>query len=150
MRFSKAILASLFFASTIFATAIPQPQDDSATTDVDIPSLDDGASSSNNTTVIEDGTPDFDPLELTTDESSVVQERSFEANKDHIEARNAVGNKIVACAKSYKGTKYAFGHCKPNPPFGPSNGMDCSCLSRTCIKKGTGTTIRIFEFVPSS
>jgi len=96
--------------------------------------------------VAEDGEPDFDPQELTGDESKVhVEERDIP-----LEARAAsAASKIVKCARSYKGTKYLYGGCKSKAPFGPAKGgMDCSCLSRTCIKKGAGTTIRkCFYFI---
>ena len=90
--------------------------------------------------VAEDGEPEFDPQELTADESKVhVEERDIP-----LEARAAsAASKIVRCARSYKGTKYLWGGCQAKSPFGPAKGgMDCSCLSRTCIKKGAGTTIR--------
>jgi len=92
--------------------------------------------------VAEDGEPDFDPQELTGDESQVhMEERDIP-----LKARAASSaSKIVKCARSYKGTKYLYGGCKSKAPFGPAKGgMDCSCLSRTCIKKGAGTTIRKF------
>lgn len=147
MQFSKAVLASIFLASTVFATALPQQDETSlALPDLpDLPDLDDAANAADNSTVVEDGAEEFDPLELTTDESTVhVEEKRHHIDGEpHIEARNAASNKILACARSYKGTNYLFGGCKSKAPFGPvKGGMDCSCLSRTCVKKGTGTTIR--------
>jgi hypothetical protein len=121
MQFSSTFVLSLFLASTALASAIPR--DDSVVV---------------NGTVLEDGVPDFDPLELYGEEVGAHDERDLDA----LEARGTDGDKIVSCARSYEGTKYLYGGCKANKPFGPaSGGMDCSCLSRTCVYKGTGTVI---------
>jgi len=151
MQFSTTIIAALFLTSTAFATALPQVQEDAS---LAIPDLDDSAVNATDIdTGISDnegGVPEFDPLELTGDESSVkVEERSLYDNSEdldddsHIESRATAASKIVTCGRSYKGVKYLWGGCKSKAPFGPAKGgMDCSCLSRTCVKKGTGTTIR--------
>ncbi len=121
--------------------------DNSTITDIDIP--DDGIP----------GVPDFDPLELTLDESLVqIDERDVgdedlgvemlvsegaEVEKGVTKRAVSNGQKIVDCAKGYRGTRYLYGGCKSKAPFGPSSGgLDCSCLSRTCVYKGTGKTIR--------
>lgn len=133
MQFS-AVLATLLLASSAVSIALPQELDDST------------AIAGNGTTVLEDGVePAFDPQELTLDESTVqVEGRGLDEEKT-LERRSPASS-IVDCAKKLKGTKYLFGGCKSTSPFGPvKGGMDCSCLSRTCVKKGTGTTIRKYS-----
>ncbi|KAH8592290.1 hypothetical protein B0O99DRAFT_689765 [Bisporella sp. PMI_857] len=151
MQFSTTVLAALFVSSTVFASALPELQDRDALAMPAGPELGDSASGGNDAGISDNEggvEPQFDPQELTQDESTVkVEGRSiYEAAEDseegHIEARGGAGSKIVSCAYSYKGTKYLYGGCKATAPFGPAKGgMDCSCLSRTCVKKGTGTTI---------
>jgi len=151
MQFSTTILAALFLTSSVFASALPQDPDAS----VALPELGDASSTLNATAIDEgiddnlDGEPEFDPAELTQDQSAVnLADRSlYDESEDleegsHIESRKTAAQKVVDCARSYKGTKYKFGACKAKAPFGPQSGyMDCSCLSRTCVKKGAGTTI---------
>jgi hypothetical protein len=131
----SSIFATLLLASSALSIALPQDLE-----------LDDTTALASNETVIEDGVePAFDPQELAgLDESTVqVEERDIDDEyASAIEKRSAASN-IVKCARNLKGTKYLFGGCKSKSPFGPAKGgMDCSCLSRTCVKKGTGTTIR--------
>jgi len=157
MQFSTTILTALFLTSSVFVSALPQAPDASLA----IPELEDSASALNATGTDEgiddnlDGEPDFDPAALTQDEGAIkLADRSlydeadgFEAEgqaveESRIESRKTAAQKVVDCARSYKGTKYKFGACKASAPFGPQNGyMDCSCLSRTCTKKGAGVTI---------
>lgn len=151
MQFSTTLLAALFLTSTAFASALPQAPEDNSVSLLDSAGATNGTEIDADTGIDDnlDGTPDFDPLELSQSEDSVkVEERSlYDSSEDleerhHLEARATAAQKIVKCAYSYKGTKYLFGGCKSSAPFGPAKGgMDCSCLSRTCIKKGTGTTI---------
>jgi len=145
----NSILATLLLAITAIATAVPEINENTSliarnqTIDGEEPDV---LNFDSTPDVAEDGEPDFDPQELTGDESKVhVEERDIP-----LEARAAsAASKIVKCARSYKGTKYLYGGCKSKAPFGPAKGgMDCSCLSRTCIKKGAGTTIRkCFYFI---
>jgi hypothetical protein len=125
-----AILATLLLSSSISALVIRDTNTD-IDTDID----------TNSTAIIEDGIPDFDPQELYGDASLVeVEERDLDDL--NLEARSPASS-IVSCARGYIGTTYLFGGCKSTPPFGPSRGgMDCSCLSRTCVYKATGKTIR--------
>jgi len=151
MQFSTTVLTALFLTSSVFVSALPQAQDAS----IAVSELVDSAGALNSTGIDEgiddnlDGEPDFDPAGLTQDEGTVqladralYDEAEELGEESHIEARKTNAQKVVDCARSYKGTKYKFGACKAKSPFGPQGGyMDCSCLSRTCVKKGTGTSI---------
>ncbi|KAH8598178.1 hypothetical protein B0O99DRAFT_55996 [Bisporella sp. PMI_857] len=146
MQFTN-ILASLLLASSALAVAVPEINEGSliarneTLTDIEEPDV---ANFDNTPDVAEDGVePPFDPQELTGNEGSVkLDERDLDIEESKLWSRASPASKIVSCARSYKGTKYLYGGCKSTAPFGPAKGgMDCSCLSRTCIKKGTGTTI---------
>jgi len=171
-----SVLASLLLASTTLAVVIPSVDEIEALVarDIEVIDLDTLEARADNTTITDidipddgiPGVPDFDPLELTLDESLVqVEEREVGDEDLGVEVlvpegeskggkmrRAASGQKIVDCAKGYSGTRYLYGGCKSKAPFGPSpGGLDCSCLSRTCVYKGTGKTIRKFTppFPPS-
>jgi hypothetical protein len=165
-----SVLASLLLASTTLAVAIPSVDEIEALVarDIEEIDLDTLKARADNTTITDidipddgiPGVPDFDPLELALDESLVqVEERDVGDEDLGVEMlvsegaegeskggkmrRAASGQKIVDCAKGYSGTRYLYGGCKSKAPFGPSpGGLDCSCLSRTCVYKGTGKTIR--------
>lgn len=122
----STILAVLM-ASAAIATAIPAD-------DVSVMARD-----SSDDAVSFDGVPEFDAQELYDDTVGQFDERDVDTG---IESRATPAQKIVDCAKSWKGTKYLYGGCKAKKPFGAAKGgMDCSCLSRTCVYKGTGKTI---------
>jgi hypothetical protein len=128
------VITALLLASSAIASAIPDMSDDEL---LDLVSRD-----IDNSTEVFEGVPDFDPKELYLDESlgSGIEERDLDSD---LESRATPAQKIVSCAKSYIGVNYLWGGCKTKKPFGPSaGGMDCSCLSRTCVYKGTGKTIR--------
>lgn len=151
MQFNS-IFATMLLATTAIAAAVPEINEHASLisrnhtlSDAEDPDV---ANFDNTPDVIEDGVPDFDPLELTQDESKVqLDERDLHLEDSQLWTRASPASKVVECARKYKGTKYLYGGCKSASPFGPAKGgMDCSCLSRTCIKKGTGITIRKLSF----
>jgi hypothetical protein len=141
MHFTS-IFATLLLASSALSIALPQDLE-----------LDDTTALASNETVIEDGVePAFDPQELAgLDESTVeIEERDVDDIDEEYSStldKRSPASTILSCAKKLKGTRYQWGGCKDKAPFGPVKaGMDCSCLARTCVKKGTGTTIRKSTF----
>jgi len=150
MQFSTSFI-TLLLASSALAGIVRRVPDDETT------SIDYGTS--DNSTEIDDGVePDFDPQELANapflDERGLAEfyDSAAEVEPEEesaIEARATVGDSIVSCAKGFKGTPYAYGGCKAAKPFGRgSKGMDCSCLSRTCVYRGTKTVIRMYSLLP--
>lgn len=138
MQLYATVLATLFITSSVLANAIPEVADE-ATLDTS-PALFNATES----TAVEDGVPDFDPLELTgppTIQDEAKRDLDDQGTESAFEKRSAAST-IVSCAAQLKGTRYLYGGCKAKAPFGPAKGgLDCSCLSRTCIYKGTHTQI---------
>lgn len=139
MHLHATVLATLFVTSSVLAAAIIKVADQA---DIDLsPALLNATES----TAVEDGVPDFDPLEL-TGPPTIQDEQERDIDDEDIgsalEKRSAAST-IVSCAANLKGTNYLYGGCKAKAPFGPAKGgLDCSCLSHTCIYKGTRTIIR--------
>jgi len=140
MQLKATLFATLFLTSAVFANAIPEVADE-LNTDVGLNAAE--------STAIEDGVPSFDPLELSgpptiaDEQKRDLSDDDFEDEEEGsgIEKRSAASS-IVAAAAKLKGTRYLYGGCKANKPFGPAKGgLDCSCLSRTSVYKGTKTTI---------
>jgi cell wall-associated NlpC family hydrolase len=138
MQLKATLFATLFLTSAVFANAIPEVADELDISDASL--------NATESTALEDGVPAFDPLELSgppaiaDEQKRDLDDEDFEESV--IEKRSAASN-IVAAAAKLKGTRYLYGGCKANKPFGPAKGgLDCSCLSRTAVYKGTKTTIR--------
>jgi len=132
------VLVILLFTSSALSIAIPEADDTSA----DISTTDSTADEQ-----LEGGLPDFDrrnldAVDLTEREIDELEDVEDEALEKRAGTKGAA---IVACAKKLEGTEYVYGGCKPNPPFGPDPGLDCSCLSRTCVYKGTKKVIRKYS-----
>jgi len=146
----KQIFVTLFLASTALAIALPDDNfsessleaRDNDNTDVDGNVITETDFLGDN--LAEGGAPEWTAAELAGEGEGAEDNL---ATRD-IESRATKGAKIVATAAKYKGVKY-HQSCKAKAPFGPSNGMDCSCLTRTAVYGGTKRTIRECHF-PSS
>jgi len=143
----KQIFVTLFLASTALAIAIPDDDfsnsslesRDNDNTDVDGNVIAETDFLGDNLT--DEGAPEWTAAELAGEGEGPEDNL---ATRD-IESRANKGAKIVATAAKYKGVKYNKS-CKAKAPFGPSNGMDCSCLTRTSVYGGTKKTIREYLF----
>lgn len=137
MQLSK-LLTILLFTSSALSIAIPEVDDTTA---------DDSVTDPTAVEQLEGDLSDFarrdlDAVDLTEREIDELEDLEDEPLEKRADTKGAA---IVACAKKLEGTKYVYGGCKPNPPFGPDPGLDCSCLSRTCVYKGTKKVIRMYS-----
>jgi len=145
----KSIFVALFLASTALAIAIPEDDfsvsslesRDNDNTDVEGNVITDTDFLGDN--LVEENAPEWTAAELAGEGEGPEDNL---ATRD-VESRATKGAKIVATAAKYKGVKY-HQSCKAKAPFGPSNGMDCSCLTRTAVYGGTKKTIRKCYFFP--
>lgn len=136
----KQIIVTLFLASTALAVAIPDDFSELQSRDNDNTDVDGNVIA--NTDFLGDNLADGGAPEWTAAELA----GQGEGPEDHLatrelDSRATNGAKIVSTAAKYKGVKY-HQSCKAKAPFGPSGGMDCSCLTRTAVYGGTKKTIR--------
>jgi hypothetical protein len=139
MQLYNAVLATLFITSAVFANAIPEVADEDAIAQAEV------ALNATEATAVEDGVPAFDPLEL-SGPPTIQDEQKRDLDDEEVESaleKRSAASTIVSCAAKLKGTRYLYGGCKAKAPFGPAKGgLDCSCLSRSCVYAGTHTQMR--------